>query len=359
LYVHNPGDRSVPVELPPEISCRLEANGKRMTVAATATPESPRGILSVGPSGFLRATYGFVVPPGVAGPARLSAETFSGAGALFLVEAAPAAEAATARGEEPAEKAEPYPSLDALYSLYQPYLANISAYRPIYFLVGTDPAKSAFQVSFKYRLLNPSGSISHAYPWAQGLHLAYTQSSFWDLQSSSLPFEDTSYKPELFFQTPNLSARPAWMRGWFWKLGFQHESNGQGGDRSRSTNFLYAQPVFIFYDPGTRLGLGIAPKFWAYVANDEETNPDLADYRGYFELEAKVGRAETVVLGTTFRWAREGASVQADLTYPIHRVLFGNLDLYLQLQYVNALAESLLNYSERTQALRLGVSIVR
>ncbi len=267
--------------------------------------------------------------------------------------------AASPSADQTAPEDDPYPSLDSLFTLYQPYLANISAYEPIYFLVGTDPKKSAFQVSFKYRLLNPDGSISRAYPWAQGLHLAYTQTSFWDLQSSSKPFEDTSYKPELFLITPNASFRPAWLQGLFLKTGFQHESNGQGADFSRSTNSVYAEPILVFYDPKSRLGLALETKAWVYVANDEETNPDIEDYRGHFQVGAKVGRADTFVLGTQFRWARKGASLQADLTYPLHRLLFENLDLYLHVQYVNALAESLLGYQDRTEAVRVGIALVR
>ena len=46
---------------------------------------------------------------------------------------------------------------------------------------------------------------------------------------SSAPFEDTSYKPELFFISPNLKNRPSWMHGLFFQTGFKHESNGLGG----------------------------------------------------------------------------------------------------------------------------------
>ena len=34
----------------------------------------------------------------------------------------------------------------------------------------------------------------------------------------------------------------------------------------------------------------VAPKVWAYVANDSDTNPDLEQYRGYFDLELEFGR---------------------------------------------------------------------
>jgi hypothetical protein len=65
------------------------------------------------------------------------------------------------------------------------------------------------------------------------------------------------------------------------------------------------------------------------------------------------------VLGSYLRWAKEGASVQLDLTSPIHRCLFRNTHFYLQAQYVGALAERLIEYRERTEAVRLGLAIVR
>ena len=225
--------------------------------------------------------------------------------------------------------------------------------------MGTEPQKSKFQVSFKYRLLNPEGSLVKDHAWLQGLHFGYTQTSFWDLASDSAPFEDTSYKPELFFVSPNIKFRPAWMKGFFLQTGLQHESNGRGGDLSRSTNLAYVKPGFIFYDPASQYGLQIAPKIWTYVGNDDDTNPDLDAYRGYFELDTKVGKANSFVLGSYFRWADRGASLQLDLSYPIHHLLRDNLDLYFHVQYENALAESLLDYTRRSQALRLGFSLVR
>ena len=103
----------------------------------------------------------------------------------------------------------------------------------------------------------------------------------------------------------------------------------------------------------------IAPKIWTYIANEDENNPDLKDYRGYFDVEVTVGQADGFVLGSHFRWAKKGASIELDLTYPLHRFIFKNLDLYFQVQYVNALAESLLHFRDRNEALRLGFAIVR
>ncbi|MCA1765309.1 MAG: phospholipase A, partial [Desulfobulbaceae bacterium] len=62
---------------------------------------------------------------------------------------------------------------------------------------------------------------------------------------------------------------------------------------------------------------------------------------------------------TAFRWAREGGSLQIDLNYPVHGGISENIQIYLHLQYVNALAESMLNYRDRTEALRLGITFIR
>lgn len=252
-----------------------------------------------------------------------------------------------------------FQSLESLFSLYQPYQENISAYRPMYFLVGTDPEESKFQISLKYRFLSPGKELAEKYPWSRNFYLAYTQTSFWDLDSASQPFKDTSYKPEIFFLTP---AVYRWNKGisrLFVQAGFQHESNGRGEEFSRSTNYAYIRPVFIFYHEKTRLGFQLAPRLWSYAGNDDDTNPDLYRYRGYFDLEIKAGRADRLVIGSRVGWAEEGGSLYLDATYPLHRLLPVDLDVYLQAQYVNALAESLLDYTERTRAVRLGISIVR
>jgi outer membrane phospholipase A len=280
------------------------------------------------------------------------------AGVMFAETAAeePRTQVLGRRSSEPSEQ---YATMDSLFALYQPYLVNLVAYEPMYFLVGTNPKKSKFQISFKYRFLDPEGTSAEELPWLKGLHFGYTQTSFWDLKSDSAPFEDTSYKPELFFLSSNIKRRPSWMQGFFLQTGFQHESNGRGGEFSRSTNYLYAKPIFILYSNKNQLGLQIAPKVWTYVNNDNDTNPDLEDYRGFFDLEVKLGKADSFVLESHLRWGNEGVSTQWDLTYPLHQHVFRYLGFYLQVQYVNALAESLIDYQERTEALRLGLAIVR
>lgn len=356
VYFHNAEEYAVPVDLPDRVTCRLKGSGKTLEVVADSLEPTGKPSATIEGKGFLKIRYGLTLPSSLEGPTRLEVGDFDGASVLVSVLAA---QAPQAEDEDEKEVETELPSFDEVAALYQPYLINLSAYEPMYFLVGTDPEKSKLQISFKYRFLDPKGRLAEKVPWLKGFHFAYTQTSFWDLKSASKPFEDTSYKPELFFLTSNLGTSLPWVRGLFLQAGFQHESNGRGGEASRSTNYIYAKPILVFYNKDSQLGLMVAPKVWAYVANDSDTNPDLEQYRGYFDLELKFGKADSVVVGTHLRWAEQGASVQADFTYPISRLLFDSLDLYFQFQYVNALAESLIDYKERTEAFRFGFSIVR
>lgn len=358
VYVHNTGGEAFPVRLPARLFCRIEAAGKSADLLATALPPLPFKTVILAEGGFVKGLYGVTLPEGWEGPVRMTVREFERAAVMFQVTAAALPDTTVTAAVE-APPAEKPVTLESLFTLYQPYLVNFSGYQPMYFLVGTDPGKSKYQISFKYRLLNPAGGLAAKYPWLEGLHLAYTQTSFWNLKADSAPFDDTSYKPEIFFVSPDLKIRPSWMKGLFVQTGIQHESNGRDSLESRSTNFFYVKPILIFYDPHSRYGLQIAPKIWTYARNEEANNPDLRDYRGYFELDLKVGKAEGFVLGSYFRWGRKGASVQLNLTHPIHQLLGQNVDLYFHIQYENALAESMLRFRERTEALRLGFSIVR
>ena len=194
-----------------------------------------------------------------------------------------------------------------------------------------------FQVSLKYRFFNPEGSWSQKNPWLQGFHIAYTQTSYWDLESDSKPFEDTSYKPEFFYQSSNLNLFKHQVTNCFIQTGYQHESNGQGGEQSRATDMAYIRPIFILYHESSQLGFSIHPKVWLYLSNEDKA---LKDYRGYFDLGFACGKADSLVAQSSFRWAKEGASVQVDLTYPLRKILFNNLSIYLQVQYANTLLKA-------------------
>ncbi len=251
-------------------------------------------------------------------------------------------------------------SLSVTSTKYQPFYENFSAYKPVYFLLGVDPGieKSSFQLSFKYRVFNEDGFLGRKAPWVKGIHFAYTQHSLWDLDADSAPFEDTSYMPEIFCLIDKIDLGVSWIKAFGIQFGYQHESNGNLEDKSRSTNFAYLQPIMAIHLGGNYY-FKLAPKAWAYVMNDDETNEDLDKYRGYFEIETKIGNIEKAALGATFRNSSKGTTYILDGSYPLNQFLGGSLDMYLYAQYFNGYAETLLDYSEKTDAFRLGIAIVR
>lgn len=362
VYFHNEGEFELTTVLPDSLALKIGTAEDTIQIVSVVEVQ-PTGRVDLPRNGFVGKEYHCVVPEQFQGAVRVAlAEVPDTVAVLDLTGPEEIATTALepANGSAPAEpQRDIYPTLDSLFYLYQPYAPNFSAYLPSYFLSGANPEESRFQLSFKYRLFNPAGTLGRRFPWTRGIYLGYTQTSLWDLKSESIPFKDTSYKPEVFFVSKNSSLRPHWLKGLFLKGGIQHESNGRAEEFSRSTNTLYVEPILIFYNHEAGWGLQLSPRISAYVHNNDETNPNLPDYRGYFAVDLKVGKAQGAVLATQLRFAEEGTSVQTDLTYPISKFLKNNFDLFFHLQYTDSLAESLINYRERVQALRLGFAIVR
>jgi len=238
---------------------------------------------------------------------------------------------------------------------------NLSFYEPMYFVVGPRESLNAkFQLGFKYRLLSSESRLARERPFWEDFFFGYTQTSLWDLGADSAPFLDTSYKPGLFYLKPFADVRFLGFKLDSLEGGYQHESNGQDGESSRSLDILYIRPIFR-YGPARTWHLTIAPKIWTYVGRLVE-NPDLPDYRGYFDLNIRLGRPDGLELATTFRKGTESGygSIQLDLTYPLDRVLFGNAASYIHLQYFDGWGETLLHYNEKFPVqYRIGISLFR
>lgn len=241
------------------------------------------------------------------------------------------------------------------------YLERFSPFEPMYYAVGwREQTNARFQFSFRYRFVNPEGALAQSGNWFSRLHFGYTQMSLWDLEAESRPFLDTSYEPSLFF----LHDRVGWLSSSTAEVGLQtgyeHESNGQDGDDSRAVNTLYLRPIVrIPLAGGHRLVL--APKLLYYIGTLAD-NPDIADYRGYVELEATFAQRNGWQLAAALRHGTEGGagSVQLDLSYPLDHFLGGSFDAFVQLQYFAGWGESLANYDRKLPSqIRLGIMLVR
>lgn len=355
LFVQNGGTTDIVSTDYNSVMVSLSADGQTHRVKAMGVGIPPGGTVTVPAAGFAKLTYEFELPRDMTGTVHMALADVN-AGTVMFTAGAPVI---------PQTREEKISSQGQLVigekqEEFQPFLKNLSAYEPVYFLFGVDPGreKSKFQVSFKYKLFNAPFGSQGLNSVLDGFHLAYTQTSFWDLRSNSKPFDDSSYKPELFYLVPKIDLELPWVKIFGIQGGFQHESNGKGGDESRSTNYIYIKPIMAIslFDNAY---LTVAPKLWIYVMNEDETNPDLADYRGYFDLQVQAGVPMGLSLDTHTRWADAGPSIQADLSYPLTSFFNNGLNLYLHFQYFNGYAERLKAYNEKEEIFRIGFSLSR
>lgn len=240
---------------------------------------------------------------------------------------------------------------------------GISAYEPVYFSGGGNPGgegpvNAKFQFSLKYRVVTPDDD-QHLRWWEQ-LYFGYTQTSVWDLESNSKPFRDSSYRPAIFYENPQVTRIPALTGLLGMRAGIEHESNGKEEPDSRSINIAFIRPTLTL--PATReqgYVWSFAPKLYAYLEKSE--NRDIADYRGYGDFQVKLTHPETWEYLLTLRKGMKDnhGSIQLDASYPF-RGLLRNLNGYLHLQYFNGHGESILDYDRKLPSqLRIGLIVVR
>ena len=349
LYLLNHTDTIIIRDLPSSLACQVKSGQSTFVLDAGLVGGEAMSRLEVPARGFAERHYAVAIPVDVLGPIQIQLEAMD-TNPLTITVGKP----------RPETLIDQQVSLDSGETMAQSFLDDLSVYKPMYFLLGVYPGleESKFQISFKYRLFNPEGYLAEKAPWLSGFHLGYTQRSIWDLKNDSKPFEDTSYMPELFYLLPKIDLNVDRINAFGIQGGFEHESNGRSGDDSRSTNYLYLRPIL-----GVRLidgvYLKIAPEIFTYVNNSESTNDDLKDYRGYFDLEVGIIDPDGLALNAQLWWAKEGPTVQVDLTYPMTKLMSKSLNFYLDAQYFSGYAETLLHYNERHEAFRLGFSIVR
>ncbi|MEJ2656622.1 MAG: hypothetical protein P8012_05430, partial [Desulfobacterales bacterium] len=164
VYFYNPGDQPLPVDLPASMMCRLSAGGKTIEVKADVIRSSSEKTMMMCPGCFEKMQYSLKIPSMIEGAVFMEIPDLKEAHAMLAVRSSGTLKKPT--GEKTASKG--YETLDSLFELYQPYIKNLSAYDPMYFLVGTDPKKSKFQISFKYRLFDLNSTLVQNHPWSEG-----------------------------------------------------------------------------------------------------------------------------------------------------------------------------------------------
>lgn len=310
------------------------------------------------PAAALRRSYGGRLPTLAVGVLRAELVELP-SNRLALIVAAPASADAIARMSAPADgPGVPLPPLR--FDPLPEEEPALSANEPMYIVAGArDGLDARFQLSFKYRLFDARSLPARLAPALGHLHVGYTQTSLWDLHRDSKPFRDTSYRPSLFWQGrvgdggAGNGIAPAFLRG-----GYEHESNGRDGERSRSIDTLFLQPAWRrdFADGRTLL---FAPKFYAYLERDD--NPDIGRYRGYADWLLRYGDEAGWVLSARLRRGSSGhGSAQLGLSHPLRDPLFSRVGGFFHVQLFSGYGETLLDYDvKRDPQLRIGFSIVR
>jgi outer membrane phospholipase A len=233
----------------------------------------------------------------------------------------------------------------------------LSANEPMYIVAGArDGLDARFQLSFKYRLFDAQSLPARLFAPLARLHFGYTQTSLWDLGENSRPFRDTSYRPSLFWQGrvgESGGLVPDYLRG-----GYEHESNGRDGDKSRSIDMLFVQPAWRreFADGSTFF---FAPRVHTYL--DRGDNRDIARYRGHADWIMRYGKEDGWILSARLRRGTAGyGSGQLDLSFPLREPLFSRVGGFLHFQVFSGYGETLLDYNvKRPPQFRIGFSIVR
>ncbi len=230
----------------------------------------------------------------------------------------------------------------------------LSGNEPMYFVAGPrDGWNARFQISFKYRLFDSGSGFGGDHPSLAGLYFAYTQTSLWDLEGSSKPFTDTSYRPSLFWRW--LPRERRWIDDI--RVGVEHESNGQSGENSRSLNIAFVRPEWR-WQTASLGNYEFTPKAYYYIEKSE--NPDIQRYRGYVDWRGRWDSGDSWFVTVLGRWgtAHKG-SVQFDVARRVRDLKLGTVSGDLYVQYFDGYGEDLLDYNVRHPSqLRVGFAIV-
>jgi Phospholipase A1 len=349
----NPGGNALLLDPPRLLAGRLHAGTGRsddVRLVASGVPAP----LTVAPGAFAQVDYSFRLPPGIIGPVVLEVNSLGAQPVMFTVQ--PPELSAAAR--EPSSRARRGAASQAAHETAlrrgTRLLPGISAYEPVYFGLGGNGGLNAkFQLSFKY---NPFD----LWPF----YLSYTQTSLWDLHSSSHPFRDSAYRPAAFYLNDHAWTSAGGRVRFGWQAGLEHESNGRAGAESRSINTAFVRPR-LEWRLSDDVRLTVSPKVYGYL--EKSDNPDIADYRGYADLQI-------ALLSDDWRFtalARKGTvgsrgSLQVDAVLPLRvtdeilaRVGVNGVNGYFFVQYFDGWGETILDYNRKLKwQLRSGFMIV-
>ncbi|UXP30822.1 phospholipase A [Reichenbachiella agarivorans] len=228
-------------------------------------------------------------------------------------------------------------------------LPSFTIYGDNYLITGTtlgehptaQNSDAKLQFGFKQRLTR------HTLPGNTFLYFTYQQTSLWNIYEKSYPFRDHVFHPSLGLG--KMLFKDKKLHGGLW-LAFEHESNGRGGDESRGWNY-----ISLMYITKPMQDLTASLKTWMRV-DDLKGNEDLMDYKSYFELGLGYRPHPKWIFQSEIRKSFT-PDWKGKLMLSASWRITEKADQFIYLQYYNGYAESLLNYSEHVNMLRIGFAI--
>lgn len=192
------------------------------------------------------------------------------------------------------------------------------------------------------------------------IYIAYSQKSLWDVGKDSLPFRETNYSPELFFETKDTYINDGRVH-YRIRAGVVHESNGKDGNESRSWNRGYLESAIIIDDSATNEARhGLYLKLWPFVESSPQ-NSDILDYYGYGEVRLVIGMRSVTAEAVARKGKKSnGGSIEVNIKLDPSRIeldIMKNLDelsVYPYLHYWQGEGESLLAYDKETSRWGFG-----
>lgn len=244
----------------------------------------------------------------------------------------------------------------------EPELDLLTFHRSNYFITGfTSETQVKFQFSFKYDFWP---STSH-----HTVYFAYTQKSLWDLYEQSSPFRESNYAPELFYAHyhSEIHGEPNPGCGLFSEqLGFEHESNGEASDASRSWNRLFAE-VQATCSGEPVYGL-VGLRLWYPFGTAE--NESITKTQGYGELNLGIGFDHegshtnglvTIAVRKGTSRELEKGSLTLDARFrPTYQRLIGKawkFSPFLWFQWFIGYGETLGTFDSSSSSVRVGIGL--
>lgn len=229
-------------------------------------------------------------------------------------------------------------------------MPSFGIYKDNYFIAGTNlfekptelNSDAKFQVSVRHRLTNST------LPFKTYFFLTYTQKAFWDVFKESFPFRDLNYNPTLGFGRALI--RNNRFLGTL-SLQFEHESNGKDGEDSRSWNKVSLGTYFLLDDHWS-----FQAKAWVPII-DGQNNRDIVKYSGWGLVALDYSSPKKKYNVGLLVTKRGGVNLNANVVINASVRIFSDDNQYLFLEYFNGYGESMLDYKQYRQRLRIGIVI--